>query len=184
MEDHEDYGSETEHTSDENKSKEEIEKEQNVTESDEQDQPPEQQKLEQQASGHEQHKMPEDPAHVPCESEQQLSSKTAKATEIVLGKTPEVIQLDKLRANLARNPKSRYCLNRYENHLTKIQVFVLKAVQQLNADLKAWDTSFLMENERLPNSSDYSRSEESRGILHKRKVALKLLESWKISVHL
>ena len=64
------------------------------------------------------------------------------------------------------------------------QVFVLKAVQQLNADLKAWDTSFLMENERLPNSSDYSRSEESRGILHKRKVALKLLESWKISVHL
>ena len=87
--------------------------------------------------------MPEDPAHVPCESEQQLSTKTAKATEIVLGKTPEVIQLDKLRANLARNPKSRYCLNRYENHLTKIQVFVLKAVQQLNADLKAWDTFFL-----------------------------------------
>ena len=87
--------------------------------------------------------MPEDPAHVPCESEQQLSTKTAKATEIVLGKTPEVIQLDKLRANLARNPKSRCCLNRFENHLTKIQVFVLKAVQQLNADLKAWDTFFL-----------------------------------------
>ena len=89
MEDHEDYGSETEHTSDENKSKEESEKEQNVTESDDQDQPPEQQKLEQQASGHEQHKMPEDPAHVPCESEQQLSSKKQRQQRLCWGKHPK-----------------------------------------------------------------------------------------------
>lgn len=74
------------------------------------------------------------------ESVQQLSCKTAKAAEVVLGKTPDVVQPDKLRTSLNRKPKSRDCINRYESHLAKIQVFVLKATQQLNAELKASDT--------------------------------------------
>ena len=118
------------------------------------------------------------------ESSQQLSSKTAKAAELVLGKLPEVIQLDKLHNNVARNPKSRYCVNRYENHLAKIQVLVLKAIKQLDADVKAWDASFLMQHKQLPNSNDYAASQEATEILHKRKVALKLLQAWKITVHL
>ena len=118
------------------------------------------------------------------ESSQPLSSKTAKAAELVLGKLPEVIQLDKLRKNVTRNPKSRYCVNRYDNHLAKIQVLVLKAIKQLDSDVKAWDASFLMQHKRLPNSNDYAASQEATELLHKRKVALKLLQSWKITVHL
>ena len=118
------------------------------------------------------------------ECQQQLSSKTAKATEIILGKIPEVTQLDKLRNNLARNPKSRYCINRYENYLAKIQVLVLKAVKELNSKLKEWDASFVTQHERLPNLNDYTASKEASDILHRRKVALKLLQSWKITVHL
>ena len=69
------------------------------------------------------------------ESVQQLSSKTAKAAEVVLGKTPDVVQLDKLRTSLNRNPKSRHCIKRYESHLAKIQVFVLKATKQLKGQM-------------------------------------------------
>lgn len=115
---------------------------------------------------------------------QQLTSKTAKAAEVVLAKIPEVVQLDKLRSNLARNPKSRYCINKFENHLAKVQVLVLRALRQLNVELKAWDSSFLAQNKRIANQNDYSSSKEAKDILHKRKVALKLLESWKITVHL
>ena len=69
------------------------------------------------------------------ESVPQLSSKTAKAAEVVLGKTPDVVQLDKLRTSLNRNPKSRHCIKRYESHLAKIQVFVLKATKQLKGQM-------------------------------------------------
>ena len=81
----------------------------------------------------EQNQLPQLSEHEICsrsdESNQPLTSKTAKAAEVVLGKTPEVIQLENLFNNLNRNPKSRYCANRYENHLEKIQVLVLKATK-------------------------------------------------------
>ena len=81
----------------------------------------------------EQNQLPQLSEHEICsrsdESNQPLTSKTAKAAEVVLGKTPEVIQLEKLCNNLNRNPKSKYCANRYENHLEKIQVLVLKATK-------------------------------------------------------
>ena len=81
----------------------------------------------------EQNQLPQLSEHEICsrsdESNQSLTSKTTKAAEVALGKTPEVIQLEKLCNNLNRNPKSRYCANRYENHLEKIQVLVLKATK-------------------------------------------------------
>ena len=81
----------------------------------------------------EQNQLPQLSEHEICsrsdESNQPLTSKTAKAAEVVLGKTPEVIQLEKLCNNLNRNAKSKYCANRYENHLEKIQVLVLKATK-------------------------------------------------------
>ena len=64
----------------------------------------------------EQNQLPQLSEHEICsrsdESNQSLTSKTTKAAEVVLGKTPEVIQLEKLCNNLNRNPKSRYCANR------------------------------------------------------------------------
>ena len=81
----------------------------------------------------EQNQLPQLSEHEICsrsdESNQPLTSKTTKAAEVVLGKTSEVIQLEKLCNNLDHNSKSRYCANRYENHLEKIQVLVLKATK-------------------------------------------------------
>ena len=61
----------------------------------------------------EQNHLPQLSEHEICsrsdESNQPLTSKTAKAAEVVLGKTPEVIQLEKLCNNLNRNPKFKYC---------------------------------------------------------------------------
>ena len=61
----------------------------------------------------EQNQLPQLSEHEICsrsdESNQPLTSKTAKAAEVVPGKTPEVIQLEKLCNNLNRNPKSKYC---------------------------------------------------------------------------
>ena len=120
----------------------------------------------------------------PKKDECRLSSKTAVAVEMVLGKIPEVIQLDKLHNNLKKSPKSRYCINWYENHLAKIQVLVLKATKQINEELKSWDAFFLKQYQRLPNTQDYTASDQAKANLEKRKVVLKLLESWKITVHL
>ena len=94
----------------------------------------------------EQNQLPQLSEHEICsrsdESNQPLTSKTTKAAEVVLGKTSEVIQLEKLCNNLNRNSKSRYCANRYENHLAKIQILVLKATKQLQSDIKLWDATF------------------------------------------
>ena len=96
----------------------------------------------------EQNQLPQLSEHEICsrsdESNQSLTSKTTKAAEVALGKTPEVIQLEKLCNNLNRNPKSRYCANRYENHLAKIQILVPKATKQLQSDIKLWEATFLM----------------------------------------
>lgn len=98
--------------------------------------------------------------------------------------TPEVIESEKLH-NLNRKPKSRYCAKRYENHLAKIQVLVLKATKQLQSDIKVWDATFLMQNNWLPNAYDYGLSDEVTSTLRKKNVALKLLQSWEtITVYL
>ena len=95
----------------------------------------------------EQNQLPQLSEHEICsrsdESNQPLTSKTTKAAEVVLGKTSEVIQLE-LCSNLNHNSKSRYCANRYENRLAKIQILVLKATKQLQSDIKLWDATFLM----------------------------------------
>ena len=65
----------------------------------------------------EQNQLPQLSEHEICtrsdESNQPLTSKTAKALEVVVGKTPEGIQLEKMLNNLNRNTKSRCCANRY-----------------------------------------------------------------------
>ena len=41
-----------------------------------------------------------------------------------------------------------------------------------------------MQNNQLPNANDYELSDEATSTLLKKKVALKLQQSWKITVHL
>ena len=54
------------------------------------------------------------------------------------------MQLEKLCNNLNHKSKLTYCAYRYENHLAKIQILVLKATKQLQSDIKLWDATFLM----------------------------------------
>lgn len=66
----------------------------------------------------------------------QLLSKTAKAIEQVLGTCEEVVKYDKLKQTVTKNPKSRYHVEQYETHLTKIQMLTLKKYKQLYNDLR------------------------------------------------
>ena len=94
----------------------------------------------------------------------QLLSKTAKAIEQVLGTCEEVVKFDKLKQSVTKNPKSRYHVERYEIHLTKIQMMTLKKYKQLHSDLK-------------DNPQDASKTKQL-------KSASALLKLWKIALHL
>ena len=49
--------------------------------------------------------------------------------------------------------------------------------------MKVCDATFLMQKNRHPNANDYELSDEVTSTPHKKKIALKLLQSWKIAVH-
>ena len=66
----------------------------------------------------------------------QLLSKTAKAIEQFLETCEEVVKYDKLKQSVTRNLKSRYHVERYETHLTKIQKLTLMKYKQLYNDLR------------------------------------------------
>jgi len=65
------------------------------------------------------------------------------------------------------NRTSRYYKSKYDYQLTRVQTTLLKAVSENKKKIKS-------------NLS----SEEKESIERKQKVALKLLKSWKITVHL
>lgn len=93
-----------------------------------------------------------------------LLSKTAKAIEQVLGTCEEVVKYDKLKQSVTKNPKSRYHMEQYETHLTKIQMLTLKKYKQLYNDSKG-------------NPQDASKTKQL-------KSASALLKLWKITLHL
>ena len=74
----------------------------------------------------------------------ELISKTARALEHVLGTCEEVLKYDKLKQNVAKNPKSRYHIEHYETHLTKIQILILKAYKKIFNDIKTWKENFTL----------------------------------------
>ena len=94
----------------------------------------------------------------------QLLSKTAKAIEQVLGTCEEVVKYDKLKQSVTKNPKSRYHVEQYETHLTRIQMLTLKKYKQVHNDLKE-------------NPQDASKTKQL-------KAASALLKLWKITLHL
>ena len=55
---------------------------------------------------------------------------------LVLGTCDKVLKYDKLRQNVAKNPKSRYHIERYETYLAKIQLLTLKAYKQVFNDIQ------------------------------------------------
>lgn len=106
-------------------------------------------------------------------TEQQLHSKTAKALSTVLGATEEVSRFEKLRENLQKNPKSRYHIERYETHLSKIRIEVLKAFRETNKSINTM---------KEPIKGDLANELKLKNT--RLKAASSLLKLWKITVHL
>ena len=108
------------------------------------------------------HEAPEPPTKArkmdisPMKSEV-VHSKTAKALELLLGKTSEVSELDRLKQTIAKNPKAHYYRKKYNTLLGKIQTRVLGELRSLKNQLKEWDVVFLAGNNKLPRDSDYSK---------------------------
>ena len=126
----------------------------------------------------------EPPARKPrLDCEESAKSKTVQAFETVLGKCPDVTKLEKLRNALTKNPKSFFTLI-VETHLACIQILTLKAYKQLHSDLKIWKEEFKTNAFRDANDTDMKSDPKISEQWKKYRVDSKLLEVWKIIVHL
>lgn len=79
---------------------------------------------------------------------------------------------------------SRYYKTKYDNHLARIQTALLRSVNECKKQVKEWEKAVFCKTGTLPDPSSYYKIPELCDILKKQKVALKLLASWKITVHL
>ena len=113
-----------------------------------------------------------------------LMSRTSKAIEQVLGTCEGVQKYDKLNQNVAKNPKSRYHLERYEAHLTKIQILTLKAYKKVFNDIQTWKDSFKSSTQREATDDDLRNSSDIATKRKQMRIALELLKLWKITVRL
>ena len=113
----------------------------------------------------------------------EIQSKTAKTLELVLGKTPEVPEIDRLKQTVSKNPKAHFYRKKYASVLSKVQTQVLRELKLVKEKLTKWDETFLTEHGRLPNNNDYVSDSEFKELSKKKKTALKLLESSNITVH-
>ena len=89
-----------------------------------------------------------------------------------------------MRNKLSKNMSSHYYKSKYENHLARIQTALLRSVSECKKSVKEWEKKMVCETGSLPNPNQYGDIPELHHILTKQKVALKLLASWKITVHL
>ena len=104
---------------------------------------------------------------------EEVHSKTAKALELLLGKTCEVSELDRLKQTIAKNPKAHYYRKKYDTLRGNIQTRVLGELRSLKNQLKEWDVAFLASNSRLPSDSDYSNDRQFKELSKKKKSGLK-----------
>ena len=78
---------------------------------------------------------------------QPKQQKTGSDIELISKRKEEVLKYDKLKQNVAKNPKSRYHIKHYETHLTKIQILILKAYKKIFSDIKTWKENFTLQRE-------------------------------------
>ena len=116
-------------------------------------------------------------------TDRESQSKTAKVLEIVLGKTPEVSEIDRLKQTVSKNPKAHFYRKKYDSVLSKVQTQVLRELRLVKEELRKWDEDFFTKNDRLPNNNDYTDDDDFNKLCKKKKAALKLLESWNITIH-
>ena len=93
-------------------------------------------------------------------SNQCLETKEAKNIMKALGYcTPDIIKLDKLKAYLKLNPKSKASTEYYLDVLFRLQTQVSKCVHDLKLKLLAWEKDFSIKNFATPLQKDREKSE-------------------------
>lgn len=58
---------------------------------------------------------------IPPKQGKEVQSKTAKAFELILGKTPEVSEIDRLKQTVVKNLKAHFYRKRYDSRLSNLQ---------------------------------------------------------------
>ena len=74
-------------------------------------------------------------------------SKTAKVLDLVLGKTPEVSEIDRLKQTVSKNPKAHFYRKKYDSVLSKVQAQVLRELRLIKEKLRKWDEDFFTKHE-------------------------------------
>ena len=108
---------------------------------------------------------------MPTQASEEVQSKTAKALELILGKVPEVSEIDRLRKIVAKNPKAHFYRRKYNTLLSNMQTSVLRELSSVKRQLKQWDEDFLTSHGRIPNNNDYGSDSHFKELSKKKKVA-------------
>lgn len=115
---------------------------------------------------------------IPPKQRKKVQSKTAKALELILGKTPEVSEIDRLKQTVAKNTKAHFYRKKYDSLLSNLQTCVLRELRSVKNQLKQWDENFLATHGRIPNDSDHINGAHFKELAQNKKVALKLLKQY------
>ena len=106
-----------------------------------------------------------------------------KAWTNTLGKTPEVLEIDNLRATAKTTP----VMSNIRQSEEAEALFSRKALQKYNScsnTIRVWERDFMSEKGTLPTTSDVKANAEILKQHQQKKIASKVLKSWKITVHL
>ena len=78
-----------------------------------------------------------------------------------------------MKQKMEENPRSHYYAKTYETTLLRLQTQVLTELKTLNKLVNSQE-----------GNTDYTDNTEYNEMVREKKIAIKLLESWKITVHL
>ena len=109
---------------------------------------------------------------IPPKKGKEVQSKTTKALELILGKTPEVSEIDRVKQTATKNPKAHFYRKKYDSLLSNLQTCVLRELRSVKNQLKQWDENFLATHGRIPNDSDYIYDDHFRELTQKKKSSL------------
>ena len=117
-----------------------------------------------------------------AEKTQVLQTKLGKALSEVLGKTPDVIKLDKLRASIKENPNSMQLQDSYMDKLAIMQTAISKTKRELEKEIHEWETKFAVEhNFAAPLKKDVDKNDSIRHAHRALQICKALLKEWQIS---
>lgn len=119
----------------------------------------------------------------PLGSEDPIHSKLGNALQVILGKTHEVIQFDKLHTAMkAKKNRDMHDQNLYAEKLAPIQTKVLAAKSKTERQLVEWEKEFTLKNNFTAPSYREIKNNPTAAILYKKiKFAKALLNEWKIN---